>query len=495
MSHSVSKKVAIVGSGCSGLAALWALKETNPDVYLFEADGRLGGHSNTVRWEAGQSSTEVDTGFIVLNTATYPNFIKFLNILRVPTVPTDMALGVSRDHGQFEWGGKSLTSLFCQTSNMFSLRMWRMLFDIVRFNQFALDVLMTPDDGSTIDPDETIGEYLGHHGYSHAFRDGYLIPITAAVWSTSPGKCITEFPVLTLIRFLWNHHNLSTISSRPEWLTLKEKSKSYIDAVMADFPSDHVFLDCPVKRVENDANDDLVLYLENGQTETFDHVILATHGDQALSILGPSATEEERSILGCFKTSHNEVVLHSDLTHMPRRREAWCSWNYMTRSPHSDAYTDTVSLTYYMNTLQHISSDKFGHILATLNPLHQPDPSLTQGRYLYSHPLYTSDAIQAQKRLGKIQNKRGISYAGAWTNYGFHEDGFSSGLKAARDHLGARLPFDFVDSTFSRGKRPTLGLVDYAVRFVITLVQVFVVRSIEVLAGVNREPLKKKKKQ
>ncbi|KUJ09822.1 NAD/FAD-binding-like protein [Mollisia scopiformis] len=485
---SVSKKVAVIGSGCSGIAALWALKGTNHDVYLYEADGRLGGHTNTVQWKAGKYSVDVDTGFIVLNTATYPNFINFLKHLNITTEPTSMALGVSRDYGSFEWAGKSLASVFCQTKNLFSLKMWRMLFDIVRFNQFALDVLINADIDAGNGGTETIGEYLDKHGYSHAFRDGYLIPITAAVWSTSPDKCIHQFPTLTLIRFLWNHHNLSTISAQPEWLTLKDGSRSYIDAVMKDFPSDHVFLNSPVQRVENNASGRVVLYLEDGRTDTFNHVILATHGGQALSILGSSAKDEERSILSCFKTSQNEVLLHSDLTHMPQRRNAWCSWNYMTLSPKSEAYTDTVSLTYNMNILQHIPENKFGHILVTLNPLHRPDPALTQGRYLYSHPLYTSKAVRAQKQLPCIQNVRGISYAGAWTNYGFHEDGFSSGLRVAQDHLGVRLPFDLVDSTFSRGKKPELGIVDYLLRFVIILVQVLVVQTLELLAGVKRRP-------
>ncbi|UNI15299.1 Cytochrome c oxidase assembly protein cox11, mitochondrial [Purpureocillium takamizusanense] len=484
-----AKRVAVVGSGCSGIAAVWALKNTVHDVYLYEADARLGGHSNTVQWQNGKYSVGVDTGFIVLNTATYPNFIRFLKLLNVATEVTDMALGVSRDYGAFEWGGKSLRSVFCQAKNLFSIRMWRMLFDVLRFNQFALDVLINSKEESQSesedDPgnDESIGAYLDRHGYSHAFRDGYLIPITASVWSTKPKTCMDEFPVLTLIRFLWNHHNLSALSSRPEWLTLKNGSRAYIDAVMDDFPTDHVFLNTPVKRVENH-NGHISLYTTNDEPQIFDHVILATHGDQALSILGSAATDEERSILSCFKTSKNEVVLHSDLTHMPQRRGAWCSWNYMTLSPRSESSTDVVSLTYNMNTLQHIPKDQFGHVLVTLNPLHEPTPALTQGRFDYSHPIYTSKAVAAQRRLQKIQNKRGISFAGAWTNYGFHEDGFSSGLRVARDHLGATLPFEIIDSSFSRGKIPHLSIIDYAIRVFITLIQSLVIQPLETIADI-----------
>lgn len=290
----------------------------------------------------------------------------------------------------------------------------------------------------------------------------------------------------------WNHHNLSTISSRPEWLTLKEGSKSYIDAVIKDVPSDHVFLNSPVRRLYNDASGRVVLDFGGGRTDTFDHVILATHGDQALPILGSSATDEERCILSCFKTSQNEVVLHSDLMHMPNRRKAWCSWNYMTLSPQSKGYTDTVSLTYNMNTLQHIPEDKFGHVLVTMNPLHPPEPELIQGRFQYSHPLYTPRAVQAQTRLRNIQNKRGISYAGAWTKYGFHEDGFTSGLEAAQDALGAKFPFEIVDSSMIRGARPTLTLADYLARLIIITIQMLVVRPLELLAGINRQAVGKR---
>jgi predicted NAD/FAD-binding protein len=255
---------------------------------------------------------------------------------------------------------------------------------------------------------------------------------------------------------------------------------------MKDVPSDRVFLNTPVKQVSNNISGSVVLQFANSKTDTFDHVILATHADQALLILDSSVTKEERSILSSFKTSKNEVVLHSDLTHMPQRRSAWSSWNYMTLSPLSKLYTDTVSLTYNMNILQHIPEDKFGNVLVTLNPLQQPDPVLTQGRFSYSHPLYTPKTIEAQKRLPAIQNRRGISYAGAWTNYGFHEDGFTSGLKAAQDYLGANIPFDIVDSALSRGKKPNLGIVDYLVRLVIVFIQVFVVQPSELLAGIKR---------
>ncbi|PNY26401.1 Uncharacterized protein TCAP_03666 [Tolypocladium capitatum] len=503
------KKVAVVGAGCTGIAALWALNRTYHDVYLYEAADRLGGHTNTVQWRAGKYSAAVDTGFIVLNTATYPslgsethraaaNFINFLNKVNVQTEPTEMTFGVSRDQGLFEWSGTTLSAVFCQKRNLLSPRMWRMLFDLVRFNQFALDLLMQEDVEpvgrhetiNSTDETETIGEYLDREGYSDAFRDDYLIPMTAAVWSTSPDSCALQLPAVTLVRFLWNHHLLSTVAARPQWLTLKNGSQSYIDAVMKGFPPNHLFLNTPVRHVSNDESGRVLLHLENGKTEVYDHVILATHGDQALSIIEPSATAQERSVLSSFQASQSEVVLHSDLTLMPQNRKAWSSWNYLTMSSPSKANIDRVSLTYNMNILQHIPRDPFGDVLVTLNPLHRPRPAKIQGRYFYSHPMCTPSAIRAQKLLRNIQNKRGISYAGAWTKYGFHEDGFSSGLHAAQEHLGAKLPFEFRDSTYSRGKKPKLGLADLLLRLIILIIQVFVVQVLEILSGAGRSRVK-----
>ena len=262
---------------------------------------------------------------------------------------------------------------------------------------------------------------------------------------------------------------------------------------MKGFPPNHLFLNTPVRQLSNDKNGRVRLQLENGRTEVFDHVVLATHGDQALSIISHSATEQERSILSCFQSSHNEAVLHSDLSLMPKRRKAWSSWNYLTLSSPSTtgrANIDKVSLTYNMNILQHIPRNPFGDVLVTLNPLHKPRKDLTHGWYYYTHPLYTPSALRAQKLLRTIQNTRGVSYAGAWTKYGFHEDGFSSGLAVAQEHLGAKLPFEFRDSTYSRGRRPSLRLVDHFLRLVILVIQVFVVQILERLIGAGPRKLR-----
>jgi len=488
------KKVAIIGSGSAGIAALWALNRTHHDVYIYEAADRLGGHTNTVEYRNGKFKTNVDTGFIVLNTATYPNFINFLKTINVPTEPTEMTFGVSRDEGLFEWAGTSLSAVFAQRKNLLSPRVWRMIFDIIRFNQFALDLLKVEKkseeyvNGNGVhhaEKQETIGQYLVREGYSDAFRDDYLIPMTAAVWSTSPDKCSLEFPAVTLVRFMWNHHLLSTVAARPQWLTLKNGAKSYIDAVMKGFPPNHIFLSTRVTSITHSSSNKILLHLQNGASATYDHVIIATHGDQALSLLS-SPTPIEESILSGFQTSKNTAILHSDLSLMPKSRKAWSSWNYITKSnSYGTGDIDQVCLTYNMNILQHLPEETFGHVLVTLNPLHLPPPEMVQGRYTYSHPLYNAAAIKSQSLLPQIQNRRGISYCGAWTKYGFHEDGFSSGLKVAQDHLGARLPFQFKDSTFSRGRQPVLGTADLALRLWIVCIQLLIV-VLERLFGIVR---------
>ncbi len=254
------------------------------------------------------------------------NFIAFLKDVKITTSPTDMTFGVSRDQGLFEWSGTSLSAVFAQKSNFFKPRMWQMIFDIVRFNQFALD-LLSEEDESEVDisgangsakhvgkpaRQQSIGEYLDQEGYSEAFRNDYLIPMTASVWSTSPDKASLEFPAITLIRFLWNHHLLSTVAARPTWMTIMGGSKQYIDAVVRDFPEDHVHLDTGIQSLSIVENEQLAILRTDGKREVFDHVILATHGDQAMEIIRDIATPQEKEIMSGFKTSKNTAVLHSD---------------------------------------------------------------------------------------------------------------------------------------------------------------------------------------
>ncbi|KAJ4318081.1 hypothetical protein N0V94_004606 [Neodidymelliopsis sp. IMI 364377] len=477
------KRVAIVGSGVSGISALWTLRNAGHDVHLFEAADRLGGHTNTVNWKHNGHETPVDTGFIVLNTATYPNFIQFLKALNVKTDMSEMTFGISRDAGAFEWSGTSLGALFAQSSNALKPSFWRMIFDIVRFNQFALDLLSIPpgSPAATKANQESIGQYLERNGYSDAFRDDYLIPMTACVWSTGADKCALEFPALTLVRFMWNHHLLTTVSERPPWLTVHRGAKNYIDAVMKECNHVKAHLSVPVQAVQRkDGRVRLTLGgKKNGIEEMFDEVILACHGDQARSVLGSSATLEESSILSAFETTPNTAYLHSDLSLMPKRRSAWSAWNYLTTSSSAPSSSNpsgalqTVSLTYNMNILQHIPVSKFDNVLVTLNPETPPDPALTQAQYEYAHPLYNARMVAAQEELHRIQGKKGVWFAGAWTGYGFHEDGFSSGMRVGLQ-LGGSVPWEAKDAKFSRGLKPVLGWKDWVVRFVVTVVQIWI---------------------
>ncbi|KAI2484636.1 Amine oxidase [Pyrenophora tritici-repentis] len=500
MSNTTEKKrIAIVGSGISGLSALYALRNTQHEVHLFEKEERLGGHTNTVTWTHNGKTTPVDTGFIVLNTATYPNFIKFLAALGVKTVDSEMTFGVSRDAGAFEWSGTSGSTLFAQPANALKPSFWRMIFDIVRFNQFALDLLSIPPGSpdAVAATEMSIGEYLELKGYSDAFRDDYLIPMTACVWSTGADKCALEFPALTLVRFMWNHHLLSTIAERPPWLTVQGGAIKYIDAVLELAGNCEGHLGTPVLAVKRKGGK-VELKLGGrgeGQTETFDEVVFACHGDQARWILGDEATEQEKEILDSFETTPNTAYLHSDLSLMPTRRTAWSAWNYLTTSKASTPKNanlttsagtlETVCLTYDMNTLQHIPRDTFSSVLVTLNPPHPPSPSLTQATYQYRHPLYNSRMVFAQDRLPEIQGKQGIWYAGAWTGYGFHEDGCRSGLQVG-EKLGGSAGWDVVDAKFMRGRKPELEWKDNVVRVVVLLVQMWIT-VLEGLVGVKRE--------
>lgn len=310
------KRIAIVGSGVSALSTLYALRAAGHTVTLFEKEARLGGHTNTAIWTSpvdASRSTPVDTGFIVLNTATYPNFIAFLAELGVKTIESQMTFGVSRDRGAFEWSGTSGSALFAQPSNALRPSFWRMIFDIVRFNMFALDLLSAPGAPSE---ELTIGEYLEREGYSDAFRDDYLIPMTACVWSTGPDKCALEFPALTLVRFMWNHHLLSTVAERPPWLTVERGAQRYIDAVVETCKDAKIELSTPVESVRRvDGRVELTLGGQrDGSKELFDEVVLACHGDQARKILGDGATAEEKDILDAFETTPNTAYLHSDLS-------------------------------------------------------------------------------------------------------------------------------------------------------------------------------------
>ena len=267
---------------------------------------------------------------------------------------------------------------------------------------------------------------------------------------------------------------MTALDTSPQWRTLKYGAHSYIVAILKGFPSNHLFVSSPVQSIANDAEGHVLLHLTDGETKTFDHVIVATHGDQAYSLILPSSNYEERRVLSEFRTSKSTAVLHSDISLMPRSRKAWAACNYIAQSAVSPSGADRACITYNMNLLQRIPVDPFGPVLVTLDPIHQPDPALVQGRFTYAHPLHSSATVRAQELLPLIQNTRGISYCGAWTRHGFHEDGFTSGLRVAQDHLGAKLPFQLKDGSFSPGQRRILGIVGLLVKLGIVLLQILI---------------------
>lgn len=286
--------------------------------------------------------------------------------------------------------------------------------------------------------------------------------MTSCIWSTSPDKVSLDFPALTLIRFLYNHHLLQIVN-RPPWLTVKEGAVTYIKSITDKMPLGSVRPNTPVREVYR-ANDKVYVKYHD-QEEVFDHIVFACHADTTCQILGDQATTEERRILSQFEFNSNTAVLHSDLSLMPIRRKAWTSWNFITTSSPESQNIDSVCLTYWMNNLQHISEADFGPVLVTLNPLAPPRPDTVQGTYDYSHPAFTPRSVKAQNELPTIQGQSGLNthFCGAWTKYGFHEDGFSSGLKVAMA-LGASPPFDFVDATFMRGEKREVTVLDSCAR-------------------------------
>lgn len=452
-------KVAVIGSGAAGLGATWALNEySDHEVHLYDSDNRAGGHANAVPFiskdqDGREQSAYVDTAFVVFNPYTYPNFLRFLKLYpAIVILPTQMSFSISRDDGAFEWASDSLATLFCQPWRIFDATLWRMLYDIFRFNASARRLVSRWNKVHIDDCDDcSIGEYLKRGAYSDTFRDNYLIPMTAAIWSTPPNTCVLDFPARTLIQFMYNHFLLQ-LTGKPSWLIFKDGSQAYIKMILSKLDSSRLHLCTPVKSVKNASSDKhVVLTTADGREEVYDHVIMACHSDIALSILkeGGDIRPEEEKILGMFKWNKNESVLHSDTRLLPKSHLARSCWNYLsfsaaTRDGQTKSNNDQVSVTFDMNVLQHIPEKKHGPVLVSINPPFEPEPSTIQGRWTFDHPVLDGNAIRAQRMLRTIQGIRGITYAGGYHNFGFHEDAFTSGLLAATTYSGldAKLPFD-----------------------------------------------------
>lgn len=409
-------RIAIVGTGISGLLAANLLSREH-EVTVFEANDYLGGHTNTIDVETAEGHLAVDTGFIVFNEWTYPNFIELVERLGVAWHDSDMSFSVRCDRSGLEYNGTSLNTLFAQRLNLFRPSFLGMIREILRFNRDAPSLL---DDASA---DPSLGDYLASEGYSDAFIENYLVPMSAAVWSTPPGR-MADFPARTLIRFFKNHGFLN-VDERPTWRVITGGSKSYIAPLAAPF-ADRVRLSSPVTRVERRQDGVLVTARGSSAAERFDHVVLATHSDQALRLLA-DPSDAEREILGAIPYQENRAVLHMDPSVMPRTPRAWASWNYHRGEQESDALT----VTYWMNLLQGLSTRE--NFFVTLNPSMPIEPGRVLRTIHYEHPLFTREAVAAQGRRREISGVRRTSYCGAYWFYGFHEDGVRSALAVASE--------------------------------------------------------------
>ncbi|MCP3383092.1 FAD-dependent oxidoreductase [Bradyrhizobium sp. CCGUVB4N] len=424
-------RIAVIGTGIAGNAAAWTLSQRYP-VTVYDRELRPGGHSHTVTIDYKGTPVAVDIGFIVYNELNYPDLTAMFAHLGVETVASCMSFAVSADRGRFEWRGggndwrETAAGLFAQAGNLLSPSYLRMLTEIPTFGRQSVDDLR---DGRL--SGLTLGDYFRQRRFSKRLLTDYLAPMGAAIWS-APANEMLDFPAENFVTFFDNHRLLHY--DRPVWRTVKGGSRRYVERLQAGF-KDRVRLGCAVTSVERSPHG-VVVHDSHGGCETFDHVVIATHSDQALAMLS-DADPRERDILGAIRYSPNRVYLHRDVRLMPKRRHAWASWNFLRWQREGDA-TNDVAVTYWMNNLQGI--DPGMPLFVSLNPPFEPAPELTFGHYLCEHPQYNAAAFAAQKRLGEIQGTQHTWFCGAWTGYGFHEDGLRSALGVA-EALGATAPW------------------------------------------------------
>ena len=417
------EKIAIIGSGIAGLAAARELARAPGDrrVTLFEAGEHFGGHANTVDVTLGGVTHGVDTGFLVYNERTYPRLMQLFAELGVEVARSDMSFSVQVPGRSLEWSGRSLASVFAQRGNLLRPAFWRMLGDVGRFNRLATGIARR---GELEQFEQSIEDFLGEHHFSTEFREWYLLPMIGCIWSCSTEQMLA-FPVATLIRFCHNH-GLLQVLDRPQWWTVKGGSREYVKRVVAKLPDAR--LNTPVLAVKRLAAG--VLVTTAGATSVFDQVVLACHSDEALQLLGIDATADEAQVLGAIRYQANRAVLHTDASLLPANRTAWAAWNYESGAgaPAGDG-AGGVCLHYLLNQLQPLPWQQ--PVIVSLNPLREPRPSQFIQGFDYAHPVFDLGAIAAQRRLPEIQGQRRTWFCGAWTGYGFHEDGLASGLAVA----------------------------------------------------------------
>jgi predicted NAD/FAD-binding protein len=406
-------KIAIIGSGIAGNTIAYHLNKQH-DVTVFEAASHIGGHTHTHHITHEGNEYNVDTGFIVFNDRTYPNFIALLDELKVTWQPSEMSFSVQCEKTGLEYNGTNLNSLFAQRRNLFKPSFHQMIRDILRFNKTSLELLA---DGNEI----KLGDYLQQGNYSQQFIDHFIIPMGSAIWSTEARQML-DFPARFFVRF-FHHHGMLTVNNRPQWLTITNGSASYVSA-LTECIKDKIRLNTPVESVRRLVASVLVKPL-NGEEEKFDYVFLACHSDQALKLLSDkTATESE--ILGAIPYQENTIFLHHDASLMPKKKLAWAAWNYHVTNPHSEQ----VAVTYNMNILQNLQSKE--PLLVTLNHTKLINPAKVIKRLKYMHPVYTLAGAAAQARHVEISGKNRTGFAGAYWRNGFHEDGVVSALEAIK---------------------------------------------------------------
>jgi hypothetical protein len=425
------KNIAVIGTGISGMSAAWLLSGRH-DVTVYECDRRIGGHSNTVFVEGPKRPLAVDTGFIVYNELTYPNLTALLAHLNVPTQQSNMSFAVSLSGGDIEYSGGSVSGLFAEKRNLFRPRFWSMLRDIRRFYREAPGDLALVEDCHT-----TLGDYLDANAYGSSFRTDHLLPMAASIWSAPPGA-ILNYPAASFIRFQ-DSHGLLRLRNRPPWRTVAGGSSVYVERLTRSY-ADRIQISNGVRAVRR-LGHHVQIRNRAGEISTFDHVVIATHADQALDLL-EQPTDQERRLLGAFSYSRNIAILHSDAAMMPRRRAVWSSWNHIGQSDDAAVHASP-TVTYWMNALQNIPDET--PLFVTLNP--QRTPRHVWHSETYEHPLFDVAAIRAQRQLWSLQGRQRTWYCGAYFGAGFHEDGLQAGLAVAEALGGRRRPWTVADES------------------------------------------------